>query len=140
MQDRASGRHCDHHRASLHGPTGGTVLALSVARKQFRSGCLYGPGPLYAVVGTNQADRIIGTTCQSEFSDSAVKIGLPARAGKTASTAALRTIGSGPATATPVSTAAAAATGSRSRTETPVSTAEAPETATIGSTEERATT
>jgi Ca2+-binding RTX toxin-like protein len=43
------------------GPTGGKVLAVSVARRQFRSACLSGPGPNYVVVGTNRADRIIGT-------------------------------------------------------------------------------
>jgi Ca2+-binding RTX toxin-like protein len=43
------------------GPTGGRVVALSVARKKYKSGCLYGPGPKYAVVGTNKANRINGT-------------------------------------------------------------------------------
>ncbi|MDQ6835207.1 MAG: hypothetical protein M3016_03380 [Actinomycetota bacterium] len=43
------------------GPTGGTVLALSVARKRYRSACLHGPGPKFAVVGTRRADRINGT-------------------------------------------------------------------------------
>lgn len=45
----------------FQGPTGGTVLALSVARKRFRSACLNGAGPDYAIVGTSKADRIIGT-------------------------------------------------------------------------------
>jgi Ca2+-binding RTX toxin-like protein len=42
-------------------PTGGTVLPLASARKHYRSRCLYGAGPKYAVVGTNHADRIKGT-------------------------------------------------------------------------------
>jgi Ca2+-binding RTX toxin-like protein len=43
------------------GPTGGRVVALSVARKKYRSACLSGPGPKYAIVGTNGANRIEGT-------------------------------------------------------------------------------
>lgn len=43
------------------GPTGGTVVALNVARKRYHSPCLYGAGPKYAVVGTNHRDRITGT-------------------------------------------------------------------------------
>jgi Ca2+-binding RTX toxin-like protein len=43
------------------GPTGGRVVALPVARKKYKSGCLYGPGPKYAIVGTNKANRINGT-------------------------------------------------------------------------------
>ncbi len=43
------------------GPTGGTVVALSVARKRYQSTCLYGAGPNYAIVGTNGNDRIEGT-------------------------------------------------------------------------------
>ncbi|MDQ6607790.1 MAG: hypothetical protein M3Z06_14740 [Actinomycetota bacterium] len=43
------------------GPTGGTVLALSVARKRYHSKCLNSPGPKYAIVGTNRPDRINGT-------------------------------------------------------------------------------
>ncbi len=43
------------------GPTGATVVALSVARKHYRSACLYGKGPQFAIVGTNHADRIEGT-------------------------------------------------------------------------------
>ncbi|MHB8658390.1 MAG: choice-of-anchor P family protein [Solirubrobacteraceae bacterium] len=46
----------------FQGPTGGEVLALSVARKLYRSPCLYGKGPNYAIVGTNKADRITGTS------------------------------------------------------------------------------
>jgi Ca2+-binding RTX toxin-like protein len=46
----------------FEGPTGGRVIALSVARREFHSACLYGPGPAFAVVGTNRADRITGTT------------------------------------------------------------------------------
>jgi Ca2+-binding RTX toxin-like protein len=43
------------------GPTGGTVMSLAKARKKYKSGCLYGPGPKYAIVGTQRADRIEGT-------------------------------------------------------------------------------
>ncbi len=43
------------------GPTGGAVLAVSVARKRFRSPCLSGKRPEYVIVGTNKADRINGT-------------------------------------------------------------------------------
>lgn len=43
------------------GPTGGRVLALTVARKRYKSPCLSGPGPAFAVIGTNHADRITGT-------------------------------------------------------------------------------
>jgi Ca2+-binding RTX toxin-like protein len=45
----------------FEGPTSGTVVALTAARKKYKSGCLYGPGPKYAIVGTNRADRINGT-------------------------------------------------------------------------------
>jgi hypothetical protein len=45
----------------FEGPTGGTVLALSVARRLYHSPCLQGRGPNYAIVGTNHADRINGT-------------------------------------------------------------------------------
>lgn len=43
------------------GPSGGTVISLNVARKKYHSICLTGPGPKYAIVGTNHADRITGT-------------------------------------------------------------------------------
>ena len=43
------------------GPSGGTVITLTAARKKYHSACLSGPGPKYAVVGTNKADRITGT-------------------------------------------------------------------------------
>jgi Ca2+-binding RTX toxin-like protein len=43
------------------GPTGGTVVALNVARHRYHSPCLHGAGPKYAVVGTNHRDRITGT-------------------------------------------------------------------------------
>jgi hypothetical protein len=45
----------------FQGPTGGTVLALSVARRLYHRPCLHGLGPNYAIVGTNHADRIKGT-------------------------------------------------------------------------------
>jgi Ca2+-binding RTX toxin-like protein len=43
------------------GETGGTVVSLAKARKTYKSGCLYGPGPKFAIVGTKRADRIEGT-------------------------------------------------------------------------------
>jgi hypothetical protein len=43
------------------GPTGGTVLALTVARKRFKSPCLSGAGPAFVIIGTNHHDRINGT-------------------------------------------------------------------------------
>jgi hypothetical protein len=45
----------------FEGPGGGTVIALDEARKRFKSPCLSGPGPKFAVVGTNRNDRITGT-------------------------------------------------------------------------------
>jgi Ca2+-binding RTX toxin-like protein len=43
------------------GPSGGTVITLTAARKKYHSACLSGPGPKYAVIGTDKADRITGT-------------------------------------------------------------------------------
>ena len=44
------------------GPSGGTVVTLTEARKRFgATRCLTGKGPAYAVIGTNHADRITGT-------------------------------------------------------------------------------
>jgi Ca2+-binding RTX toxin-like protein len=45
----------------FEGPSGGTVVSLDQARRRFHSPCLSGPGPQFAVVGTNKADRITGT-------------------------------------------------------------------------------
>ncbi|MCW3015448.1 MAG: calcium-binding protein [Solirubrobacterales bacterium] len=42
------------------GPSGGTVVSLINARKRYKSVCLSGPGPQYAIVGTNGANRITG--------------------------------------------------------------------------------
>jgi Ca2+-binding RTX toxin-like protein len=42
------------------GPSGGTVISLANARKRYKSVCLQGPGPKYAIVGTNGANRITG--------------------------------------------------------------------------------
>jgi hypothetical protein len=42
------------------GPSGGTVVALNVARKRYSSPCLQGPGPKFAIIGTNGRDRITG--------------------------------------------------------------------------------
>jgi Ca2+-binding RTX toxin-like protein len=46
----------------FQGPTGGKVIALTVARKRFKSACLHGAGPPFVIVGTNHHDRINGTT------------------------------------------------------------------------------
>jgi Ca2+-binding RTX toxin-like protein len=45
----------------FQGPTGGTVLAVTVARKRFKSPCLQGAGPAFVIVGTNHHDVINGT-------------------------------------------------------------------------------
>lgn len=47
----------------FQGPSGGTVIPLDLARKQYgRSPCLAAGGrPLFAIVGTNKGDRITGT-------------------------------------------------------------------------------
>lgn len=42
------------------GPSGGTVLSLVNARKRYKSICLSGTGPKYAIIGTNGADKITG--------------------------------------------------------------------------------
>lgn len=48
--------------APFQGPSGGTVLALTEARRLYGSSpCVKGSGPAYVVVGTNGADRITGT-------------------------------------------------------------------------------
>jgi hypothetical protein len=43
------------------GPSGGTVLAVSVARKKYKSPCLNGPGPKYALIATKPHGRVTGT-------------------------------------------------------------------------------
>jgi Ca2+-binding RTX toxin-like protein len=43
------------------GPTGGKVVALSVARKLYKSPCLSGPGPKYVLVATKARGRVTGT-------------------------------------------------------------------------------
>jgi hypothetical protein len=43
------------------GPSGGHVVALNLARKRYRSPCLYGSGPKYVVIGTKGRDHITGT-------------------------------------------------------------------------------
>jgi hypothetical protein len=43
------------------GPTGGTVLALSIARKKYGGPCVNGPGPKYAVIATKPHGRVTGT-------------------------------------------------------------------------------
>lgn len=43
------------------GPSGGTVVSLVNARKKYKSTCLNGPGPKFAIIGTNKADKITGT-------------------------------------------------------------------------------
>jgi hemolysin type calcium-binding protein len=46
---------------AFEGPSGGTVIPLTEARKKYNSPCLKGSGPQYAVIGTNKRDRITGT-------------------------------------------------------------------------------
>jgi hypothetical protein len=43
------------------GPSGGTVLALSVARSKYGGPCLNGPGPKYALIATKPHGRVTGT-------------------------------------------------------------------------------
>ena len=43
------------------GPTGGTVLPLSVARTKYHGPCLFGPGPNYVLVATKPHGRVTGT-------------------------------------------------------------------------------
>ncbi len=43
------------------GPVGGTVVHINIARKRYKSSCLKGKGPRYAVIGTKGSDRITGT-------------------------------------------------------------------------------
>jgi hypothetical protein len=45
----------------FEGPSGGTVVALGRAQEQFRSACLRGRGPAYAIVGAGGADLVTGT-------------------------------------------------------------------------------
>lgn len=42
------------------GPSGGSVISLTKARQRFKSVCLTGKGPKYAIIGTNGANRITG--------------------------------------------------------------------------------
>jgi len=49
------------------GPSGGTVVALNVARRLYKSECLKGPGERYAIVGTNKRDRITGTNVRDRI-------------------------------------------------------------------------
>jgi Ca2+-binding RTX toxin-like protein len=43
------------------GPSGGTVLALSVARQKYGGPCTTGPGPQYALIATKPHGRVTGT-------------------------------------------------------------------------------
>ena len=43
------------------GPSGGSVISLTDARKRYRSACLSGKGSRYVIVGTRRNDRITGT-------------------------------------------------------------------------------
>ena len=59
--------------APFEGPSGGRVVALSVARELVANGqlppsrCLSGSGPAYAVLGTAQRDRIAGTPARDRI-------------------------------------------------------------------------
>jgi hemolysin type calcium-binding protein len=46
---------------AFEGPGGGTVIPVETARQKYKSPCLRGAGPQYAVIGTNRRDRITGT-------------------------------------------------------------------------------
>jgi hypothetical protein len=45
----------------FEGPAGGRVMALTEARKRYRSPCLKGKGRRYVVLGTGGTDRVTGT-------------------------------------------------------------------------------
>ena len=45
----------------FEGPSGGTVITLSDARAKYKSVCLKGAGPAFAIVGTKGNDNITGT-------------------------------------------------------------------------------
>ena len=45
----------------FEGPSGGTVITLAEARSKYKSACLKGAGPGFAIVGTNGSDNITGT-------------------------------------------------------------------------------
>ena len=45
----------------FEGPSGGTVLTISDARAKYKSVCLKGAGPAFAIVGTKGNDNITGT-------------------------------------------------------------------------------
>lgn len=45
----------------FEGPSGGTVITLADARARYKSRCLRGDGPDYAIVGTSGPDFITGT-------------------------------------------------------------------------------
>lgn len=47
--------------APYSGPSGGSVISLTLARKRYKSPCLQGPGPKYVIVGTKNRNRITGT-------------------------------------------------------------------------------
>jgi hypothetical protein len=56
----------------FRGPSGGTVYALSVARKKYpHAPCLYGAGPKYALIATKQGGRVEGTA----YSDRILAVG-----------------------------------------------------------------
>lgn len=45
----------------FEGPSGGTVITLAEARSKYKSRCLKGDGPDFAIIGTKGADNITGT-------------------------------------------------------------------------------
>jgi len=52
----------------FQGPSGGTVMGLDQARRLFGNHvCLRGPGPQFAVIGTNGRDRITGTNAKDRI-------------------------------------------------------------------------
>ena len=55
----------------FQGPSGGTVVALPVARQHHHSPCLTGPGPKYALIATKPGARVLGTL----FSDRILALG-----------------------------------------------------------------
>ena len=96
------------------GPSGGTVIPLADARKRYpNSPCVRGPGPKFAVIGTNKRDFITGSNGPTASSRSATPTRSTVAAATTASTPAPATTGR------PARRATTASTDSPARTRSP---------------------
>lgn len=65
----------------FEGPTGGTVVPLALARQQYKSACLNGPGPQFVVVGTAARDTITGSRTADRVLSLGGNDGVDAQAG-----------------------------------------------------------